>query len=113
MYQDDSDNWKIENYRFYQDFEDFKKSEIRKTDLTAKTNAEFVWVSLLQTKISELPNMSDIRYKMQKRRKVELIDGEYQTMNEEVFITDGVGYAVKVRNHKKLNQIYYGNQKVI
>jgi hypothetical protein len=112
MYQDDSDDWKIESYRFYQDFENFKKSKIEKTELTAKTNAEFAWVSLLQTKVSELPDMSDIRYKMQKRGKVELIDGEYQTMNEELFITDGTGYALKVRNHDKLNEIYYDNPEI-
>ena len=109
MYQDESDNWKIESYKFYQNFEDFKKSQIEKTELNAKNNAEFAWVSLLQTKVTELPNMSDIRYKMQKRGKVELIDGEYQTLNEEIFITDGTGYAVKVRNKEKLNEIYYGN----
>ncbi len=109
MYQDESNDWKVENYRLYQSFENSKKSKIDKTELTAKSNLEFIWASLLQTNVSELPNMSDIRYKMQRRGKVELIDGEYQPINEKVFITDGIGYVVKIRDSKKLNQIYYGN----
>ncbi len=109
MYQDNTDSWKLEQYYYYQAFEEMEKPNFDKVDLTSKTNPEFLWASIIQTKISELPDMSEIRYKMQKRGKVELIDDEYQAWNEEIFITDGIIYYVKVKNHKTLNEIEYGN----
>lgn len=109
MYQDNSNSWKIENYNFYQAFGEMEKPSFNKVDLTSKTNPAFLWASLVQTKISELPDMSEIRYKMQKRGKLELIDGEYQAWNEEIFITDGIVYYVKVKNLKTINEIEYGN----
>jgi hypothetical protein len=112
MYQDNSDSWKIENYKYYQVVGEMEKSNIEKTQPKTKNDPELIWLKLLSTNVIDIPNMTNIEYKMEKRGEIKLVDGEYEIVSEKLSIMDGIGYLVKIKNFDKNNEIYYGNPEI-
>ena len=112
MHKDNSNSWKVEGFKFYQTMGELKSSRIEKSELIAKTSPEYVWAYFLRANIVELPNMTEIAYKMEQRGEVVLRDGEYHAIIVKSAISDGTVYFVQVRDGDRQNEVYYSNPEI-
>ncbi len=109
MYKDNSDKWNIEHFEHFAGVKKRSKPEIKKQKLTSKDKPELVWLNILRTNIQFLPEMSEIKWKMKKRGKIEEINNKPELSWSQVQIMDGVGYVVQIKENGKYHETYYGN----
>ncbi|WP_025668135.1 hypothetical protein [Aquimarina megaterium] len=109
MYMDKTGKWNIEYFEHFAAVKKKAKQKIKQRELISNNDSDFVWASILNTNIQYLPNMHDIKWKMIKRGGIELKDGEYQIMWEQVAIMDGVGYVIQINQNGKHREIRYNN----
>jgi ABC-type Fe3+/spermidine/putrescine transport system ATPase subunit len=109
MYKDKTNKWTAEFYEHYAKVDGQTELRTERRTVESKNDMEFVWNGMLRTNIESLPNMSEIKYKMRERGKVELVDGEYQLMWKSKQIMDGIGYKVQIKTELTSNEIDYDN----
>ncbi len=109
MYKDNSDKWNIEHFEHFAGVKKRSKPEIKKQKLTSKDKPELVWLNILRTNIQFLPEMSEIKWKMKKRGKIEEINNKPELSWSQVQIMDGVGYVVQIKENGKYHETYYSN----
>lgn len=109
MYKNNSNIWTSEFYEHYAKVVGQTELSTEMQTLKSKNDMEFVWNCILRTNVEYLPNMSEIKYKMRERGKVELVDGDYQLMWKSKQIMDGIGYKVQIKTKLGFNEISYEN----
>jgi hypothetical protein len=117
MYQDDSNVWTIEFYEYFAKVEGIVDLKINKSTLASKSDSEFIFLSLIQNHILELPDESEIQWKLVKSSEIKKVKNkvkgkvieEYEIYNEKNHIIDGEGYFFQVKWGDSLNNFKYGN----
>ncbi|WP_299529129.1 hypothetical protein [Ulvibacterium sp.] len=109
MYQDSSKNWRAEFFDHYAKVLMTAKLKIEKRELTSNKNLEKVWWSLLKTRILDLPDMSEIEWKLKKNPEMVEDMGIKVLSWQKTEILDGESYAICFRWSNKLNQVTYRN----
>ena len=77
--------------------------------LKSKSKMDLVWLEIQKTNIQDLPNMTDIEWKLKKEPVIHEMDGEKVLSWKQSSILDGQGYDVHFRGGKFLNRVYYSN----
>jgi hypothetical protein len=112
MYYDEND--KI-NTEFY--YTVARKSEsgeitirVRNKKLNSFKNPEWIWMELIYSKIIDLPDFNEIRYKLKGKAKIGIDEeGKIGAEVTEMYILDGEGYYVQIRNNGITKDIEYPN----
>lgn len=87
------------------------KMRIRKKKLNSFKNPEFIWLELIYSKIIQLPEFDQIRYKMTSKPRVVLDEeGEIgaEIVNPAIFL-DGHTYYVQIIMNERHNNLEYPN----
>lgn len=108
MYEDSSKIWKAELIDYNTKVP--AQLKVQKHNLKPKSDMglDLVWMNIQKTHIQDLPNMSDIRWKLQKPAFQE-INGEKELFWIVTLRSGGEGFAVHFRLGKKSNRVFYSN----
>ena len=117
LYKQKSGKWKAEFYEHYAKASPQSHLETKMRILTSKDDLEFIFQSLLRSHILDLPNMSEVGWKLNNRGEVEKTKSsyrgktteEYEFLNKQVSILDGEGFEVQVKAFGKNNHFMYSN----
>ncbi|MFZ6666418.1 hypothetical protein [Peijinzhouia sedimentorum] len=117
MFKDESKKWNIEFYKHYAKIKGKSKLRTEKLILTAKNNMDSIYRSLVRSYILELPNQSDIEWKMIRRGTIEKIDRfrngkeviTYELFNRSIHYTEGVNYKIQAKDWNGKNEFEYSN----
>ena len=104
MFKDFSENWKAEFYEHYAQVDEKTALRTEKQTLQSESEMEFVFLNLIRSHILDMPNQSEIHWKLVKRgdiRKVktiyrgEIIE-EFEIVSTKISILDGEGFIIQV-----------------
>ena len=117
MFKDKSDKWTAEFYEHYGKVENQAELRTEKRTLRANNDMEFVFQNLIRSHILELPNLSEIKWKLVTKGNVEKVERllrgkmkeEYELINKKILILDGQGFKVQVNDWKRANEFEYSN----
>ncbi|MGS2727988.1 hypothetical protein ACU8DI_15385, partial [Psychroserpens sp. BH13MA-6] len=117
MFKDESEKWTAEFYEHYAKVDEQAELRTEKQTLKSENDMEVVFQNFIQSHILDLPNMSEIRWKLVTRGKVEKVKKihrgkeieEYELMNKQVAILDGEGFKIQVRGWNKTNEFEFSN----
>lgn len=109
MYQDSTEKWKAEFIDHYAKVPNQAELKIEKRKLKSKSKMDLVWLEIQKTNIQDLPNMTDIEWKLKKEPVIHEMDGEKVLSWKQTSILDGQGYDVHIRGGKFFNRVYYSN----
>ena len=109
MYQDSKEKWKAEFIDHYAEVPNQAELKIEKRKLKSKSKMNLVWLEIQKTNIQDLPNMTDIEWKLKKEPVIHEMDGEKVLSWKQTSILDGLGYDVHFRGGKFFNRVYYSN----
>ena len=109
IYQNNKDKWRAELINHYAKVPNQTELEIEKRKLKSKSKMDLVWLEILKTNIQDLPNMTDIDWKLKKEPVIQDINGEKVLSLKKSLILDGEGYDVHFRGGKYFNRVYYSN----
>lgn len=117
MFKDKSEKWTAEFYEHYAKVDGQAELRTEKKTLKSENDMEFVFQNFIRSHILDLPNLSEISWKLVTRGKVEKIKNihrgkeieEYELMNTQVAILDGEGFKIQVRGWNKTNEFEFSN----
>ncbi|WP_196888256.1 hypothetical protein [Aureivirga sp. CE67] len=117
MFQDKSEKWTAEFYEHYAKVEGQVELRAKKQTLKSENDMEFIFLNFIRSHILDLPNLSEIKWKLVTRGKVEKVKmihrgkeiEEYELINMQVAILDGEGYKIQVRGRNKTNEFEFSN----
>ncbi|WP_424000413.1 hypothetical protein [Maribacter sp. IgM3_T14_3] len=109
FYQDNKEKWRAELINHYAIIPNQKEFRIEKRKLKSKRKMDLVWLEILKTNIQDLPNMTDIDWKLKKEPVIQDMNGEKVLSWKKNLILDGDGYYVHFRQGKYFNRVYYSN----
>lgn len=117
MFKDKSDKWTAEFYEHYAKVDGKAELRTEKQTLKSENDMEYVFQNFIRSHILDLPNLSEIRWKLVTRGKVEKVKKihrgneieEYELMNKQVAILDGEGFKIQVRGWNKTNEFEFSN----
>ena len=109
MYQDSTEKWRVELIEHYAKVPNQAELKIEKRKLKFKSKMDLIWLEIQKTNVQDLPNMTDIDWKLKKDPVIHEIDGEKVLSWKKSSILDGQGYDVHIRWGKNFNRIYYSN----
>jgi hypothetical protein len=117
MYKDESKKWKIEFYKHYTKVRGKSKLQTERQILTAENNTDSIYRSLVRSYILELPNQSEIEWKMIRRGSIEKIERfrkgkkkiTYELFNRSIHYTEGINYTIQARDWNGGNEFEYSN----
>lgn len=117
MFQDKSDNWIAEFYQHYDKVDGSSELRTEKQILEPENDMEFIFQNLIRSHILDLPNLSEIRWKLvtqgnvekaQKKHNGKIVE-VYESSSTQIAILDGEGFNVQVKGWNGNNEFYYSN----
>lgn len=117
MFKDKSRKWIAEFYEHYAKVDGQVELRTEKQTLKSKNDMEFVFQNLVRSHILDLPNKSEINWKLVTRGNVEKIERnfrgkkieEYELLNKKVSVLDGEGFNIQVTGWSRNNEFEYFN----
>ncbi len=109
MYQDSKEKWRAELIDHYAKVPNQTEPKIEKRKLKSKSKMDLVWLEIQKTNIQDLPNMTEIEWKLKKNPQIVKDMGETVLSWQKSSILDGEGFDVHIRWGKDFNRIYYSN----
>ena len=109
MYQDSSKIWRAELISYTTRAPNPGSLSLQKQELKSNSDMDMVWLNIVKTNIQDLPNMSDIYWKLKEEPVIEEINGVKELVWEITDIFDGEGFEVQFRWGKRSNRIVYYN----
>ena len=117
MFKNKSEKWTTEFYEHYAKVDGQAKLRIEKQVLTAKNNMDSIYRSLVRSYILELPNQSEIKWKMIRRGTIEKIERfrkaekriTYELFNRSIHFTDGEVFKIQATDWNAKNEFEYSN----
>jgi|TARA_R110000850_G_scaffold1199_5_gene7313 hypothetical protein len=114
MFQDNSKKW---NSEFFEHFNAVEPQIIKK-EIKPKSDSDFVFQNFLRSYALDLPTMSKIGWKLEKRNDIEIDEGidkrgksykEYYTSSSHFYAVDGESFYIEIRAYNKTNSFSYAN----
>tara|TARA_R110000787_G_scaffold17143_1_gene54092 strand:- start:911 stop:1537 length:627 start_codon:yes stop_codon:yes gene_type:complete len=119
MYESEPDNWVAEFHEFWSKVDGVMEMKTQKKILTAKSEMEYVYLNLFRSYIFDLPNRSDIGWKLMERGKIEKVERrkrrngkpimEWEVLGKQSMALDGTSYFFQAKNPYKSNEFEFGN----
>jgi len=109
MYETESGIWKAEYH--YQNHKNSKSKKVENISkkLEPKNDFELVWLNMLKSNITDLPEMSEILWKLKKEPEIVEFNGRKELMWKKSDILDGISYLVQIRTNDTRKQVDYWN----
>jgi hypothetical protein len=116
MFKDKSEKWTAEFYEHYTELDE-GKLRIEKRSLKSENDMEFIFQNFIRSNILDLPNMSQIKWKLTTRGNVEKVTGEfrgkiieeYEYEKGQISILDGEGFKVQAKGYNRTNSFEFSN----
>lgn len=125
IYKNYSTSRGLEMFRFYLENEKWKADfyetiaskkdnqinlRIRKSKLNSPKNLELIWLEILNTDVTHLPEWEEFNYKLRNKEfEYEIIEGEILSNVSNSIIIDGISYSVQIKSGKQENEFNYSN----
>ncbi len=117
MFKDKSKKWIAEFHEHYAKVDGQVELRTEKQTLKSKSDLEFVFQNFVRSHILDLPNESEINWKLVPRGNIEKIERnfrgkkieEYDFSNNKIAILDGEGFKIKVKGWDRNNEFEYSN----
>ncbi|TXD80452.1 hypothetical protein ESY86_20640 [Subsaximicrobium wynnwilliamsii] len=120
MYKSEPDNWTSEFYEHWSNVNGVMEMKTQKKLLSSKSEMEYVYLNLFRSYIFELPNRSEIDWKLAERGVIKKEEKRYsskhkKTRTEWDILTnkstdlDGTSYFFKAKNRYMSNEFEFGN----
>jgi len=117
MFKNKSEKWTTEFYEHYAKVDRQAELRTEKQVLTAKNNMDSIYRSLVRSYILELPNQSEIKWKMIRRGTIEKIERfrkaekriTYELFNRSIHFTDGEVFKIQATDWNAKNEFEYSN----
>ena len=119
MYESEPDNWTAELYEHWLKVDGVMEMKTEKTKLVSKSEMEFVYLNLFRSFIFDLPNRSEISWKLAERGKIEKVERirrrneepilKWEILSKQSMALDGTGYYFQAKNQQKTNEFDFGN----
>ena len=117
MFMDKYDKWTAEFYEHYAKVDGQAKLRTEKKTLKSKSDLEFVFQNFVRSHILDLPDESEINWKLVTRGNIEKIERnfrgkkieEYELLNKKIAILDGEGFKIQVKGWDTNNEFEYSN----
>ncbi len=112
MYYDEEE-WDATFHEYYSGDE----AQILRTDLTSKNDPDYVFQNFLRSYALELPNMNEIRWKMNNRQPIRVVKDtfrgipqtKYWSESKTLQFVDGDYFVIEVRYGNVINRIEFSN----
>lgn len=92
MYKSESDNWKAEFYEHWSKVDSTSELKTSKKILNSKSEMEYVYLNLFRSYIFELPNRSEIDWKLSERGVIKKEERRYSSKHKKN--ENGMGYSI-------------------
>ena len=109
MYEDSSKIWRAELISYTTRVPNPARFSLQKQELKSNSEMDLVWLNILKTNIQDLPNMSDIYWKLKEEPVIKEINGVKELIWTVTLIYDGESFEVLFRWGKRSNRIVYFN----
>ncbi|HAT65287.1 MAG TPA: hypothetical protein DCS66_11910, partial [Flavobacteriaceae bacterium] len=120
MYESEPDNWTAEFYEHWSKVDGAMEMKTQKKILNSKSEMEYVYLNLIRSYIFDLPNRSDISWKLMERGKIEKVEQfpkrkgkepimKWEVLGKQSMALDGTGYYFIAKNPYKSNEFEFGN----
>jgi hypothetical protein len=120
MYKSEPDNWTAEFHEHWSNVDGVMEMKTEKKLLTSKSEMEYVYLNLFRSYIFELPNRSEISWKLAERGIIEKKEQRYTSRNKETkmewdilskqsMALDGTSYYFRAKSPSKSNEFEFGN----
>jgi hypothetical protein len=120
MYKSESDNWKAEFYEHWSKVDSTSELKTSKKILNSKSEMEYVYLNLFRSYIFELPNRSEIDWKLSERGVIKKEERRYSSKHKKTrtewdilsnksTALDGTSYFFRAKNLYKSNEFEFGN----
>lgn len=117
MFKDKSEQWTAEFYEHYAKVDGQTELQIQKQTFKSKNDMEFVFQNFVRSHIFDLPNLTEIKWKLVTRGNVEKVKSthrgketeEYELLNKKISILDGEGFKVQVKGWNRINEFEFSN----
>ncbi|WP_299611364.1 hypothetical protein [uncultured Aquimarina sp.] len=117
MFKDKSEKWTAEFHEHYAIVVGQVELRTEKQTLKSKNDMEFVFQNLTRSHILDLPNESEINWKLVTHGNIEKVERnfrgkkieEYEFSQKKIAILDGEGFKIQVTGWGKNNEFEYSN----
>lgn len=119
MYKSEPDKWTAEFYEHWSKVDGVMDKKTNKTELTSKSDMKYVYLNLFRSFIFDLPNRSEIQWKLQERGKIEKVERrrklgqnpemDYEILSKQSMALDGTRYYFQAKDRHKSNDFSFGN----
>lgn len=117
MFKNKSEKWTAEFYEHFSKVEGSAELRTEKRSLESKNDMEFVFQNLIRSHILDLPDLSEIRWKLVTRGNVEKVKRirngketeEYELLNNKIGILDGESFKIQIKSRNRNNEFEYSN----
>ncbi|NHF61624.1 hypothetical protein FK220_019925 [Flavobacteriaceae bacterium TP-CH-4] len=120
MYKNEYDKWTAEFYEHWSKVDSTSELKTEKTILNSKSDMEYVYLNLFRSYIFELPNRSEIDWKLSERGVIKKEERRYSSkhkktrtewdiLSKKSAALDGTSYFFRVKNRYKTNEFEFGN----
>lgn len=112
IYEDTLKNWVFNHFQYLRKYGDLEKPATKKHILTSKNNSDSIWCGIVQSNVFNLPNMSDIEYKLKTYDILKDSTGKFKLAFNEMRFYDGNQYFIQAKWNKELNEVFYVNPEI-
>jgi hypothetical protein len=120
MYKSESENWTAEFYEHWSKVDSTNELKTAKKILNSKSEMEYVYLNLIRSYIFDLPNRSEIRWKLAERGIIKKEEKRYSSKHKKTkaewdiwtsksTAIDGTSYYFKAKSSNKSNEFEFGN----
>jgi len=117
MFKDKSEKWTAEFYEHYAKVDGQTELRTEKRNLKSENDMGFAFHNFVRSYVMDLPNLSEVDWKLTTRGNVEKVKREYrgktieeyEVLNEVIHFTDGEVYKIQVKGWNRTNEFEFYN----